>query len=146
MVNTFWIWGLSSLAGHSFYTFLYRQFIMGIPAEMEEAARIDGANTLQVIWKVFAPICKPVISIVFMIEFISIWRTDVKPFMFLDSSKWPLACALMGYSYTLPERPTVVLQPLQLAGAFLFVIPTFIVYLYGQKYIKEGMITSGLKG
>jgi len=145
LTNSFLIWVLLGLAGSPFYTFLYRQFIQGIPNDMMEAARIDGATIPQIMLYIFVPLCKPVIAIVFMYEFILSWGDVMKPFMFLSSKLWPLACTLMGTYFSLPQRPEQVLQPLQLAASFVFIIPSFIVYLIGQKYIKEGMITSGLK-
>jgi len=145
LTNTFLIWIILGFAGSPFYTFLYRQFIQGIPNDLMEAARIDGASIPSIMFYLFAPLCKPVITIVFMFEFIISWGDVVKPFMFLNSSLWPLACTLMGTYFSLPQRPEVVLQPLQLAASFVFIIPSFLVYLLGQKNIRQGMITSGLK-
>jgi len=145
LTNSFLIWVLIGIGGSSFYTFLYRQFIQGIPEDLMDAARIDGANIPRIMFSIFVPLCKPVISIVFMYEFIASWGDVMKPFMFLHNSRWPLACTLMGSYFSLPQRPEQVLQPLQLAASFVFIIPSFAIYLFGQKYVKEGMITSGLK-
>jgi len=145
LTNSFLIWIVLGLAGSPFYTFLYRQFIQGIPTDLMEAARIDGANIPETMLYIFVPLCKPVISIVFMYEFIISWGDVLKPYMFLSSKLWPLSCTLMGTYFSLPQRPEQVLQPLQLAASFVFIIPSFIVYMIGQKYVKEGMITSGLK-
>jgi len=145
LTNSFLIWFVIGFGGSSFYTFLYRQFLQGIPADLMEAARIDGASIPQIMFQIFVPLCVPVISIVFMYEFILSWGDVLKPFMFLHNKLWPLACTLMGTYFSLPQRPENVLQPLQLAASFVFIIPSFIVYLFGQKYVREGMITSGLK-
>lgn len=145
LTNSFLIWFVIGFGGSSFYTFLYRQFIQGIPVDLMEAARIDGASIPQIMFSIFVPLCKPVISIVFMYEFILSWGDVLKPFMFLSNKLWPLACTLMGTYFSLPQRPETVLQPLQLAASFVFIIPSFIVYLVGQKYVREGIITSGLK-
>ncbi|MCL2056120.1 MAG: carbohydrate ABC transporter permease [Oscillospiraceae bacterium] len=145
LTNSFWIWVVLGLAGSPFYTFLYRQFIQGIPNDLMEAARIDGASIPRIMLSIFVPLCKPVITIVFMFEFIFSWGDVMRPFMFLSSNLWPLACTLMGTYFSLPQRPENVLQPLQLAASFVFIIPSFLVYLIGQKNVREGMITSGLK-
>ena len=145
LTNSFLIWFVLGFGGSPFYTFLYRQFIQGIPNDLMEAARIDGASIPKIMLNIFVPLCKPVISIVFMYEFIISWGDVMKPFMFLSNKLWPLACTLMGTYFSLPQRPEQVLQPLQLAASFVFIVPSFIVYLVGQKYVREGMITSGLK-
>ena len=145
LTNSFLIWFVLGFGGSPFYTFLYRQFLQGIPNDLMEAARIDGAGISKIMLYIFVPLCKPVISIVFMYEFILSWGDVMKPFMFLSNKLWPLACTLMGSYFSLPQRPEQVLQPLQLAASFVFIIPSFVVYLIGQKYVKEGMITSGLK-
>lgn len=146
IANTYWIWVLTGLGGSPYYTFLFRQFMQGVPRELEEAARIDGCSTIQIITRIFVPISKPVIAVVFMFIFLHSWGDVNLPFMYLDQSKWPLSSALMGINYTLPNRPEIVLQPLQLAFGILFMIPSCIVYFLGQKHLKDGMITSGLKG
>lgn len=144
--NTYWIWLLMALGGSSYFVFLFRQFIQGIPKELEEAASIDGAGTITTIVQIFVPNTVPVIAVVFMFQFLNSWGDINLPFMYLDNSMWPLANALSGVYYTLPNNSNVVFQPWQLAFACLFMIPPAFVYFFGQKYLKEGLIASGLKG
>lgn len=145
ITNSYLIWILIGLGGSPFYTFLFRQFLQGIPKELEEAARIDGCGTLTIMFKIFAPLVKPVLAVVFMFEFLNSWGDVVQPFMFLNETRWPLSTALMGTRYVYPNT-VVMMVPVQLAAALLFMIPSVFIYFFGQKYIKEGMITSGLKG
>lgn len=145
VTDSYLIWVLNGLAGSPFYTFLFRQFLQAIPKELEEAARIDGCSTIGIMFKIFVPLTKPVIAVVLMFEFLNSWGDVVQPFMFLNELHWPLSTALMGVRYFLPNT-TISMVPVQLAAAILFMIPSVFVYFYGQKYIKEGMITSGLKG
>ena len=146
IMDSYLIWVLNGLAGLSYYIFLYRQFLQSIPVELDEAARIDGCSIIKSMLYIFAPCSLPVISVVFMFEFIAQWGDATTPFMFLNEIHWPLAMALSGARYTLPQNPNMILQPLQLAASFLFIVPSFCVYLIGQRNVKQGMITSGLKG
>lgn len=144
--NSYWIWFLMALGGSSYYVFLFRQFIQGIPKELEEAAFIDGAGIMTTMVKIFVPNTVPVIAVVFMFQFLFSWGDINLPFMYLDMNMWPLANALSGTYYTMPNNSNVVYQPWQLAFACLFMIPPAFVYFFGQKYLKEGLIASGLKG
>ena len=118
-----------------------------IPKELEEAAKIDGCRTVGIMFRIFLPLTVPVIAVVFMFEFLNSWGDFVQPFMFLNEAHWPLSTALLGSSIHAAENnPSITLVPLQLAASLLFMIPSVLVYFAGQKYIKEGMITSGLKG
>ncbi|RCW47516.1 carbohydrate ABC transporter permease [Paenibacillus prosopidis] len=146
ITDSYLIWILNGIGGSPFYTFLFRQFMQTIPKELEEAARIDGSTTVGIMFRIILPLTIPVVAVVFMFEFLNSWGDFVQPFMFLNEERWPLSTALMGVRYTLPNNASVVLVPLQLAASLLFMIPSVIVYFAGQKYIKEGMITSGLKG
>jgi multiple sugar transport system permease protein len=146
ITDSYLIWILNGIGGSPFYTFLFRQFMQTIPKELEEAATIDGCTTIGIMFRIFLPLTVPVIAVVFMFEFLNSWGDFVTPFMFLNEAHYPLAAALTGVRYTLPNNAAIVLVPLQLAAALLFMIPSVMVYFAGQKYIKEGMITSGLKG
>ncbi|WP_372663716.1 carbohydrate ABC transporter permease [Cohnella sp.] len=146
ITDSYLIWILNGIGGSPFYTFLFRQFMQTIPKELEEAATIDGCRTVGIMFRIFLPLTIPVVAVVFMFEFLNSWGDFVQPFMFLNEERWPLSTALLGVRYTLPNNASIVLVPLQLAASLLFMIPSVIVYFAGQKYIKEGMITSGLKG
>lgn len=143
--NTFWIWFLLGLAGKPTYIFLYRQFLMGIPKALEESAKIDGASMPRTILSIIVPNTAPVIATVFMLEFLYSWGDVLLPFLYLDISKWPISGALQGTYYKYPNTSTT-LEPLVMAMCIMFIIPSVVAYTFGQKYLREGMITSGLKG
>lgn len=143
--NTYWIWFLLGLAGKPTYIFLYRQFLMGIPKALEESAKIDGASMPRTILSIIVPNTAPVIATVFMLEFLYSWGDVLLPFLYLDITKWPISGALQGKYYVYPNTSTT-LEPLVMAMCIMFIIPSVIAYTFGQKYLREGMITSGLKG
>lgn len=144
--DSYWIWVLMGLGGNAFYVFLYRQFFASIPKELEEAARIDGCSIFQIILKVFVPLSKPVIAVVAVLDFQFFWGDYTVPFMFLSPQKYPLSMALFGNSYTIEGSPTVNLFPLVNAAAVLITIPIIINFFIGQRYLVEGIVTTGIKG
>lgn len=129
-----------------FNIFLFIQFFKGIPTEYEEAARMDGANTLQVFFKIIIPLSKPIIATVAVFCFIGVWNDYLWPIMVLPSAQageWPLHPiqtvieALGGVEgITTGER---------MAALVFTSLPIFIVYIVAQKYIVQGFGSAGLK-
>ena len=68
--------------GSAYYVFLMRQFLMGIPKDFEEAARIDGANQFQIYWKIFMPIMKPSLILVGVLNMLTVWNDYLGPLIF----------------------------------------------------------------
>jgi len=143
--NTYWIWFLLGIAGKPTYIFLYRQFLQGLPKALEESAKIDGASMPRTIISIIVPNTAPVIATVFMLEFLYAWGDVTLPFLYLDITIWPISGALQGKYYVYPNTNTI-LEPMTMAMCVMFIIPSVIAYTFGQKYLREGMITSGLKG
>ncbi|MBQ3596249.1 MAG: carbohydrate ABC transporter permease [Clostridia bacterium] len=129
-----------------FNIFLFTQFFEGIPKEYEEAARIDGANTMGVFMKVIMPLSKPIIATVAVFCFIGVWNDYLWPSMILpsaDEGAWPL----------LPIQTALIsIQSIEgittgeiMASLIITSIPIFIIYVVAQKYIVQGFGTAGLK-
>lgn len=129
-----------------FNIFLFTQFFEGIPKEYEEAARIDGANTMGVFLKVIMPLSKPIIATVAVFCFIGVWNDYLWPSMILPSANdgsWPL----------LPIQTALMsIQSIEgittgeiMASLIITSIPIFIIYVAAQKYIVQGFGTAGLK-
>ncbi|MBP3038531.1 carbohydrate ABC transporter permease [Bacillaceae bacterium Marseille-Q3522] len=126
---------------NAFGVFLLRQFIRGIPNELEEAAVIDGANPLRIYWSVILPLIKPALAAFGIFAFMGIWNSFLEPLIYL----------------TTPEKFTVPLLlntfkglyftdwALMMAGTTISVIPVIIVYLFAQKQIIEGIALTGSK-
>lgn len=123
--------------GSAYYIFLMRQFLMGIPKDFEEAARIDGANAFQIYWKIFMPILKPQLILVGVLNMISVWNDYLGPLIFLqDRNKFTLALGLASFKGVHDTR----IIPM-LCITVIMIIPPIIVFVIAQKYIVEG--TSG---
>lgn len=148
ITDTFFIYVLGNIGGGAYNIFLFKQFFSAMPGELEEAAKIDGAGTLQTIFRIFAPAAKPVIIIVAIGAFQGAWGDYMTPFMYFSPEKYPLAMALFGsVSYSMPGAPPgMVYEPLINAAAILMTIPPIIGFFFTQKHIVQGVVTTGLKG
>lgn len=145
LINTFWPWVFWGIGGNAFFIFMYRQFFLTIPAELEEAARIDGCSFLRIYWSIILPSSKPVVATVAILTFQGSWNDVTGPFMFLTQEKYPLATALSMIGY-LANGSTQVITQVSLAGGLLLAIPIIITFFIGQRQIVEGIVTTGVKG
>ena len=124
-----------------FSVFLFRQFMVTIPTEMIEAARIDGASELRIFWQVIMPMSKPILAVQVVLTFIAGW----------NSFLWPLILANDERLYTLSVGVSLLNQQiatnpsLQMAAATLMVVPILIVFIIFQRFVVQGFALSGLK-
>lgn len=125
-----------------FATFLLRQFFKTLPVELEEAAKIDGASTFGIYWRIMIPQVKPALAAVGMFTFLDSWNDLFGPLIFLNSIKLetlPVALALyQGQFFTQTN--------LLMAAATVTIIPVLILYLFSQRYFIQGITLTGLKG
>ncbi|WP_031534374.1 MULTISPECIES: carbohydrate ABC transporter permease [unclassified Bacillus (in: firmicutes)] len=126
-----------------FNIFLVRQFMNNIPLEFDEAARMDGANDFQILGKVILPLVKPVLLVVALFSFTGSWNDFLWPsIVFNDIEKMPITPGLQLLQGMYQAQPTLLM-----AGALFAIIPTFILYLFAQKYFLESMsLSAGVKG
>jgi multiple sugar transport system permease protein len=123
--------------GSAYYVFLMRQFLMGVPKDFEEAARIDGANAFQIYWKIFLPILRPSLILVGVLNMITVWNDYLGPLIFLqDRSKYTLALGLASFKGV---HSTQIIP--MLCITVIMIIPPVIAFIFAQKHIVEG--TSG---
>lgn len=125
---------IPSWFGSAYYIFLMRQFLMGVPKDFEEAARIDGANAFQIYWKIFMPILKPSLILVGVLNMIAAWNDYLGPLIFLqDRSKYTLALGLAAFKGVHATK----IVPM-LCITVIMIIPPVLIFLFAQKYIVEG--------
>jgi len=141
--NTYWPWILGALVGSPLFIFLYRQFFLGFPKELEEAAELDGCNPFQIFWLIILPNAKPVIATVLIFAFNGIWSDYLQPTLFLND-QMQLLGAKMATAFVDPHGNA--LRTVSLAATVIYILPLVIVFFFGQKYILKGLVTSGLKG
>jgi multiple sugar transport system permease protein len=121
--------------------FLLRQFLLGIPEELIEAARIDGAGNNRILLQVVLPLARPVIATVVIMTVLSSWTAFIGPLLFLNSnSTFTLSIGLQQY-----QSQHFTAYNLLLAASVLFVIPVLAVFLAGQRYFVRGVARTGIK-
>jgi multiple sugar transport system permease protein len=142
LINTKWAIILPGVSG-AFNIFLIRQFMMGIPKDLDEAAKMDGASPFQIYCKIIIPLSVPVLTVVAMFAFTGSWNDFLWPSLVINNiDKVPLTPGMQLLKGTYNVHPGHAL-----AGGMLSVIPTFVFFLFAQKYFLKGMqLQSGLKG
>ncbi|MGY1619030.1 carbohydrate ABC transporter permease [Geodermatophilus sp. SYSU D00691] len=129
-------------AASAFGVFFLRQFFIGLPVELEEAARLDGANRWQVFWRIVLPLSRPALVTLAMLSFL----TNYNDFL------WPVYVLFSPESQTLPpglatlQSANAVRYDLLMAGAVIASVPVLALFVGAQRFIIEGVSRSGLKG
>jgi ABC-type glycerol-3-phosphate transport system permease component len=131
--------------GSAFTIFLLRQFFMTIPRDLDDAARIDGANGLRIFWDVLLPLAKPALATVAVISFIAHWDEFLRPLIYLNSTeKFPLSVGLRYFNNRGNE--TDPLDHLLMAAALMMSLPSVVLFFAAQKYFVRGIVMTGIKG
>lgn len=158
MIPTFLIWnGLGqvgtltplwagNLFGSAFYIFLLRQFFLGLPRDLFEAARIDGASQFGVFWRIALPLCKPALAVVLVFEVQAVWTDLMRALIYLRDSD----------TFTVPRGLKSLVDAFGFGGEWhweiiitasvITTIPMIIVFFVAQRQIIDGVASSGLKG
>jgi ABC-type glycerol-3-phosphate transport system permease component len=129
--------------GWAFFIFLLRQFFMGIPRELDEAARLDGASSWRILWSIILPLSKPALATVVIFAFIGNWNNFLYPLIYIRSTDMQvLAVGLnmfrgaygnTNYNY-------------MMAVALLVLMPVLLVFFFGQRLFVRGIALTGIKG
>ncbi len=135
----------SLFAADGFFVFLLRQFIMSLPMDLDEAAEIDGASTLDILWRILLPLMKPALATLAILGFLASWNDFMAPFIFLRTTeKFPLSVGLRFFQLGF-EQGGEPREAYMTAGALLMTIPPMLVFLSAQRYYIKGIILSGIK-
>lgn len=130
------------LGGGAFNIFLFRQFFMTIPFELDEAARIDGASNFRTYWTILLPLSKPVLATVAIFSFIYHWNDFFLPLVYLQSnSKWTMAIGLQGFKDLYSTS-----WNLMMAASTAMILPLLILFFFTQRYFISGIHMSGIAG
>jgi ABC-type glycerol-3-phosphate transport system permease component len=133
-------------AVNAFLIFLLRQFIMSIPRELDEAAEMDGAGSLRILWAVILPLIKPALATVAIFAFLGTWNSFVDPMIFLRTTElFPISVGLRFFQ-TGPEMGGEPREALLMAASLLMSLPPIVIYLFAQRYYVQGIVMSGIKG
>jgi multiple sugar transport system permease protein len=127
------------------YVFLLRQFFLSLPTEIEDAARIDGANTFQIYWNIMLPLVKPALLAIAVLSFIGNWNNFQGPLIYLNSGeKYPLIMALKYFEQSLSkEAPKFHFM---MAMTTIMSVPLLALYFFMQRNLIEGITAGAVKG
>ncbi|MCM3658256.1 carbohydrate ABC transporter permease [Agromyces mediolanus] len=143
------LWG-ANLFGSAFYIFLQRQFFMGLPRELFEAARLDGASYWGMFWRIAMPLSVPSFIIVFLFEFQASWNNLQGSLIYLNSGSPEEFTAPLGIAYAMTKySPTNGGEgdyQYVMVAALLVTVPMLILFAFGQRYFIQGIATTGNKG
>lgn len=142
-IGTRWPLILPSIGGNAFFIFLLRQYIMGIPVSLDEAATIDGCSKFGILTKIILPQCKPIIATLIVFSFTGTWSDYVGPRIYLASSP-KLQTLSIGLQY-FQSTNSVMPWHLLMAACVIFSIPMVIVMFSAQNAFTSGIVTTGIK-
>ena len=143
------LWGMN-LFGSAFYIFLQRQFFLGLPRELFEAARVDGASYFGLFRRIALPLSIPSFIIVFLFEFQASWNNLQAALIYLNAGTPEDFTVPLGISYAMTKySPTAGGQgdyQYVMVASLLVTIPMLLLFAFGQRYFIEGVATQGRKG
>jgi multiple sugar transport system permease protein len=142
-VNTFLPMIVPWSLGNPFFIFLMIQFVRTIPFELDESALIDGCTKFGIFYRIILPLCKPALVTVAIFSFYWRWQDFIQPVIYLSKPKlYTVSVALRLFA----DPTSVTNWGAMFAMASVSILPVMIVFFILQKYIVEGISTTGLKG
>jgi multiple sugar transport system permease protein len=132
----------AGLGGGAFAIFLFRQYFLTLPMELDEAARVDGAGSFRIWWEVLLPLAKPIIATVAILSFFGHWNDFLRPLIYLSAPN--LKTLTLGLLVFQGEYSTE--WNLLMAASALMILPIMVIFLAGQRYIVRGIVMTGLAG
>jgi ABC-type glycerol-3-phosphate transport system permease component len=141
-IDTFLPLIVPAFFGNAFYIFLLRQYFLTLPPELEDAARIDGANTLQILWRVILPISTPALATVVIFTFQATWNDFLQPLIYLqDQSRYTLTLGLNFFRGSFQVNWAYLM-----AASLVVVLPIVLVFFFTQRLFIQGIAMTGMKG
>ena len=139
-INTYWGMIVPTLANAQ-AVFLMRQFIHGLPDELFEAARVDGAGEFTIFWRIVLPLSRPILATLGLFVLLWHWNDFLWPLIVgRRSEMWTLTVGIASL-----QQQTVPLN-VTLAGSTVALLPLFMAYLVAQRHVQEGCTSIGIKG
>ena len=145
LIDSFWPLIAPNWFGSAFMIFLLRQAYRGIPQDLVDAAKMDGASDLQIFLQIFIPLTIPTMVTVALLTFLWSWNDLLGPLIFINNTDLYTVqralSTLSGKAGTGVDRRGIIL-----AGSLLGMLPLLVIYLFGQRYFIQGLTNSGIKG
>ncbi|NQT19394.1 MAG: carbohydrate ABC transporter permease [Planctomycetes bacterium] len=142
-IGTFKPLWVTSWFGSAFFIFLLRQFFLGLPKDLLDAARIDGCSELEILWHVVVPLSRPAIAMVALFTFLGTWKDFLGPMIYLNhQSQFTLSLALQAFSSEHGGTPWHLLM----AASTVVSVPLIILFFATMKMFIRGIAMTGMKG
>jgi len=134
--------------GTPFFIFMLRQFFLTIPQDISDAAYIDGATEVDILFRIILPLSKPALTVVALFAFINAWNDYLGPLIYInDAHEFVLSLGVEALRATFSYNSTVAnAYPYLMAVSTIIVLPIVIIFFFGQKMFIEGISMTGLKG
>jgi putative aldouronate transport system permease protein len=155
MLNTYWALIIPG-AVSAFNVVIVRGFIQGIPKELFDAARMDGAGEWRILWSIVLPLSRAVVAVVGLFLAVGYWNNYFSPLLYLnDTEMWPLQLVMRSFvlqnnvtstATHIPGQVAPPAQSIQMALVVIAVIPILCVYPFLTKHMSKGMLTGAVKG
>jgi multiple sugar transport system permease protein len=143
-VNTFLPLTVPAFTANAFYIFLLRQFMRGIPMELTEAAKIDGASEFRVWRSIIIPLSKPALAAIAIFAFQGAWQDFMGPLIYLQSERlYTLQIGLRQYEFAFGGSPA---WNWLMAASLIVMLPVLLIFLAFQRYFIEGVTITGMGG
>lgn len=129
------------LLGDAFFIFMLRQFFLGVPRELMDAARLDGASEFRIWWQIVLPQVRPALVIVALFGIVYTWNEFFGPLIYLrEREDFPLSVGLFTF-----QSQRAAEWAISLSGAFFTALPMVVLFLLTQRYFRQGLAARGLK-
>jgi multiple sugar transport system permease protein len=142
LLDSYWAFYLPAV-NYAFGTFLAKAFIDQLPSGLREAGIIDGAHEFMVFWKIYFPLCTPIVATMVILLFLGVWNDLLWPLLVLKSaSKYTIQLGLAMFTYNsgINRFPSIIM-----AATTVSLMPVVVVYLFLQRYIIESIALTGIK-
>lgn len=133
---------IPAFLGNAFFIFMVRQFFLGIPRDLSDAARIDGAGEFRLFWEIMLPLVRPALIVVAVFSLLYTWQDFFGPLIYLqDRDSFPLSLGLYAF-----RAQRTAEWALTMMGSLLTTLPLIVVFLFTQRYFLQGVTMTGIKG
>jgi ABC-type glycerol-3-phosphate transport system permease component len=141
-IGTFYPLWVPAWLGFAFYIFLMRQFMLTLPLELDEAAKIDGASNFRILWQVIVPLCGPAITTVTIFAFLHHYNDFLGPLIYIsDNNMFTLPLGLLWFQGRFGNFWHLVM-----AASMITITPVILLFFFAQRYFVQGAQLTGLAG
>lgn len=141
LTGTYWPLLVPYFLGDAFFIFMLRQFFLGLPRELLDAARLDGASEFRIFWQIALPLILPALAVVAIFQFVYIWQEFMLPLIYLqDRSLFPLSVGLFSFRAQRTTEWSLIMM-----GSLLTALPLILLFFMTQRQFQQGIAASGIK-